>query len=450
MKTQLLKITLLLLVFIGFNTYLSAQTFTFSTGVEGWSTGFGANDPVTGPVLHAPTEGVSGDGALQLERTSGNANIGLNPGTINGGTMNYIKIVYKNQTPAFSFRIQGSSTAGTLPQVVFPIESDMTEYATTYLDMTGVTNWSGTIDNLDILVRGNASTLPPDDAGEYVFFDEITFLSFTAGDTFSGHVQNPGFDDVLGGYGVWNPSDKGISTVTVTDEETPVDGFQSLKIAFTADQPAAGVDGNVAIFSNSFVPVGPYTAPNVTELRAKMWVKYKSNPAAPLASKDITIQGNWKLENTGGANIGALSGNTTQTCLEGEWTEFNFSQSYDGDFNQAQFRPIVVFGNGMLQYETLYFDAIESCDDCLTLGVENIIKDDASVRLYPNPANSVLNIQADGRNISKIEVYSVLGRRVLSAKNTKSINVSTLSRGVYITKLYGDDSSVSTKRFVKE
>ncbi|MDG1729333.1 MAG: T9SS type A sorting domain-containing protein [Algibacter sp.] len=85
-----------------------------------------------------------------------------------------------------------------------------------------------------------------------------------------------------------------------------------------------------------------------------------------------------------------------------------------------------------------------------TLSTENVSKDDVTVRLYPNPVIDVLKVNVLGRNISKIEIYSILGKRVLSIDKRQSINVSSLTPGVYISKIYGDNNTIATKRFIKQ
>lgn len=81
------------------------------------------------------------------------------------------------------------------------------------------------------------------------------------------------------------------------------------------------------------------------------------------------------------------------------------------------------------------------------LGVENnvFLKD---FKLYPNPVNSILNIQL-AETLEKVEVYSLLGRKVLE-NNTTKINVSSLSLGVYLLKIYTQDGKIGVKRFIKE
>jgi len=62
----------------------------------------------------------------------------------------------------------------------------------------------------------------------------------------------------------------------------------------------------------------------------------------------------------------------------------------------------------------------------------------SGIRLYPNPANSILNIESK-ESIDTIEVYTINGRKILSSEFTNSLDVSPLSSGVYLMKLTAND-----------
>lgn len=69
------------------------------------------------------------------------------------------------------------------------------------------------------------------------------------------------------------------------------------------------------------------------------------------------------------------------------------------------------------------------------------------VKTYPNPANSVLNIQSN-LNWNTFEVYSLDGVKQLEGNLfNNAVNLNTLIGGNYILKLYGDNT-VGVSRFV--
>lgn len=83
-----------------------------------------------------------------------------------------------------------------------------------------------------------------------------------------------------------------------------------------------------------------------------------------------------------------------------------------------------------------------------TLSVEDY--DLVSNKVFPNPARDFLNV--NGEFVSgKIEIFSLLGEKVFEQViiNTKPLDISRLSRGIYILKLSNEKRSESFK-FIKE
>jgi F-box associated region/Secretion system C-terminal sorting domain len=76
-----------------------------------------------------------------------------------------------------------------------------------------------------------------------------------------------------------------------------------------------------------------------------------------------------------------------------------------------------------------------------------------AVTLYPNPATSVLTIAANGYSITKVALYDLNGREVQlirgNANGLLTADVSGLSAGIYMVKLYSADG-VAIKKLVKE
>ena len=68
--------------------------------------------------------------------------------------------------------------------------------------------------------------------------------------------------------------------------------------------------------------------------------------------------------------------------------------------------------------------------------------------IYPNPTNDKLFIQGL-LNTSKVSIYNVLGKLVLSQTITKEIDVKQLSKGIYILKII-DGQKETTRKFIKD
>ena len=69
------------------------------------------------------------------------------------------------------------------------------------------------------------------------------------------------------------------------------------------------------------------------------------------------------------------------------------------------------------------------------------------VSIYPNPTDRYLFIEGNVNPLS-ISIYNLLGKKVLSAKNTNKVDVKELSSGVYMIKIT-DGVSQTNRKFIK-
>ena len=69
------------------------------------------------------------------------------------------------------------------------------------------------------------------------------------------------------------------------------------------------------------------------------------------------------------------------------------------------------------------------------------------LEVYPNPAKDYLIIKSNISKITTVEMYNVLGAKVVSstALVDNRLNVSSLAKGVYVLKINADASSSSRK-----
>lgn len=81
------------------------------------------------------------------------------------------------------------------------------------------------------------------------------------------------------------------------------------------------------------------------------------------------------------------------------------------------------------------------------LSVNDIALDEFT--LYPNPTNGILNINSS-LEIEKLIVYDLTGKEVLSHANKTSVDVSLLSKGLYLIEIYTKNGVVDTRKFVKK
>jgi hypothetical protein len=83
------------------------------------------------------------------------------------------------------------------------------------------------------------------------------------------------------------------------------------------------------------------------------------------------------------------------------------------------------------------------------VNIESIKQDVSSIKIYPNPTMGILQIVSESVNIHKIDIFNVLGKKVLTqkAKNgrQKTINISHLPTGMYFVRITTETGTVTQK-----
>ncbi|MBP1630564.1 MAG: hypothetical protein H6Q15_1457 [Bacteroidetes bacterium] len=108
--------------------------------------------------------------------------------------------------------------------------------------------------------------------------------------------------------------------------------------------------------------------------------------------------------------------------------------------------------NGELQYHDSARDSLHGFVGCSSsVGLSTIEKDKANIFAYPNPAKEDINFSCSFM-IKDIEIYDIMGRRVYQKEvkdYSKSIDISSFNKGIYIAKLNTEQGLVS-KKFIVE
>ncbi len=80
----------------------------------------------------------------------------------------------------------------------------------------------------------------------------------------------------------------------------------------------------------------------------------------------------------------------------------------------------------------------------------------SDIIVYPNPANEKLNIDFGKLDFTNAELYvkDISGRTVFKRteiiQNNLSVDISSLSKGVYVANIINGDKNIYTKKFVKQ
>ena len=85
-----------------------------------------------------------------------------------------------------------------------------------------------------------------------------------------------------------------------------------------------------------------------------------------------------------------------------------------------------------------------------TTGVQQNDGNDYSINLFPNPVTSILQIETD-LEIQNIHIYNQVGQLALQSqlKDTKTIDLTALNKGVYFINVENKDGLFSSRKFLK-
>jgi len=114
--------------------------------------------------------------------------------------------------------------------------------------------------------------------------------------------------------------------------------------------------------------------------------------------------------------------------------------SFDGDTVSLVFVNIGGYG------QPIYLDNIlVKSSETLSFINQDIESD---LQVFPNPTSNKLIIKTS-YDIDRIELYDILGKKVMENANTQKLNLNLLSNGVYILQIYSGKTKL-IKRIVKQ
>lgn len=84
--------------------------------------------------------------------------------------------------------------------------------------------------------------------------------------------------------------------------------------------------------------------------------------------------------------------------------------------------------------------------DCSTASVND--QSQLNISIFPNPVVNIIQFKEMHLNVDGIEIYNVLGKKVLSLEYSQNLDLSQLSKGMYLMKLLCQDN-ISSIKFIK-
>ena len=112
----------------------------------------------------------------------------------------------------------------------------------------------------------------------------------------------------------------------------------------------------------------------------------------------------------------------------------------DGDFVDADFYST----DGTITVQVLNDSGVEYGDVTLVFACVSLSNTDEilenSLKLYPNPVINILTIESNSLAISKVEIYSILGKKIKEINSNFSfITTDNLSSGIYFIRIYSEN-----------
>ena len=253
-------------------------------------------------------------------------------------------------------------------------------------------------------------------ADDIIYFDNITFGE-TVPNTIALPItleggQAPNFSDFNGSSTqvIDNPDQNGVNTSPFVVQNT--------------------VPSNAAFAGVNF-PVNNIDITTDKVFSLSVW--------SPLPNIPVLL----KLENASGVNTERAAVTTSTNA----WETISFDFTDEG---QLTYQSVTIFMN---------FNMTDAADqvyywDNLVLGeplgvLENTL---VNISIYPNPAASVLNLQAT-QQIKSIQLFNLLGQNVLDTpvnSKTSILEVAQFNNGVYLAKVLFDNGATQILKFIKK
>ena len=143
---------------------------------------------------------------------------------------------------------------------------------------------------------------------------------------------------------------------------------------------------------------------------------------------------------------------TNKTLAKGSLSILNFPVFISSNVSEGNytfnFSNVIITNTENIDISSLALESGQLTVSGTQLSVEDQ-ELERSIQLYPNPVKDILSIKSEAIVISKVAIYSVLGKKIKEVKsNFESIGISNLSKGLYIIRIFSDKESI-TKRIIK-
>ena len=171
---------------------------------------------------------------------------------------------------------------------------------------------------------------------------------------------------------------------------------------------------------------------NDVSARSRPWMYWTDGAATPATITDATTD--------------AILRPSTYSTDSADWIQWTATVTAPATAAKLRFEvrsyaigTTVGSGGGVI-----YYDDLSVIDNSPMATNQNQI---SGLQVYPNPTKNILNITTDLNSTKNVEIYDMIGKKVLVENTQSQLNVSSLVTGMYIVKIT-EDGKTSTKRIV--
>ncbi|WP_417195862.1 endonuclease [Bizionia sp.] len=252
-------------------------------------------------------------------------------------------------------------------------------------------------------------------------------------------------------------------TIKAKDAAGNESGFSNQACETTTDN-GVGVNCMAETFESIPANAGSYVTRTWTGDNGGDWTATKARTDQTITNRAITIRDGSLTAPTTTGGIGSFTV-TTKRVFGGTSGTFNLKVNNtivgtipygDQDVAQTITIPniniegsvsIVIDDNSGPDNRVAFDDLSWTC-------YTNLSTDDftiSNINMYPNPVKNSLNINLNYPNQTQIDIYNVLGKKVISKVIYKSdiINTEQLSSGMYIVRIKQNETTISKKLIKK-
>lgn len=290
----------------------------------------------------------------------------------------------------------------------------------------------------------------------YILFITIFITTLSFGQTSPGDIAFVAFNgdgnedfafvtlvDIPSGNSIW-----------FTDNDWKGTGFEDLgegELKWTADSDISA--GSVIVINSSGANLGIVSGSSIDlNVTDESLFALLEEPSITMTTPTFLagISNDFNQSNSVLTNTGLTSG-VNFIDFDDDYDGYKYKGTISGEINFSDYLPLIM---NKLNWQTEISDGtliLPISTTAFSIATASVTKNQIDgFAMYPNPvANGRFSISSNSNADKFVEIYSLLGKQVYSknVKASQTIEVSNLSRGVYILRVE-EEGKIATRKLV--